>query len=315
MEDSFIFGVFNNNKEVTTKMLSFLKSSVALDRSYIQEQIIQIERTRISPLSSNVLAAYERGEIELRYSKSVSTPTAIPFIVRAAKQTELNPSGIIATIFISNFSGMTKDENALNIPMKNLYVLMESAYIALYIHKHPSVLERNAALMKISNLVYTEMFMRILNREYALSITKDLYDRCAFFISKFFLENVWELKNKTIIDNTAMSVVLTPDRGDLTNAAYAYEQTNIRNFNDLINFIKGITPRMNTLTTKYFIQRYLNTYHGGSIMAIDYLPYLFYVIINTLLGAFLMSQNALADIIKNTKGVQQFYPELVKMIH
>ena len=315
MEDSYIFGVFNNNKEVTTKMLSFLKSSVLIDKSYIQEQLIQIERTRISPLASAVLTAYERGDIELRFSKNVNTPTAIPYIVRQSKSTQLNPTGIIATVFISNFSGLTKDGNALNIPMKNLYVLMESAYIALYIHKHPMVLERSSGLMKICNLIYTEMFMRILNKEYALSITKDLYDRTAFFISKFFLENVWELKSKSIIDNTAMSVVLSPDRADLSNALVAYDQANIRSINELINFIKGMSPRMNDLNLKYFIQRYLNTYHGGSIMAIDYLPYLFYVIINTLLGAFLMSQTTLSDIIKNVKGIQGFYPELTRMVH
>ena len=169
--------------------------------------------------------------------------------------------------------------------------------------------------MQACNFVYTEMFIRILNKEYALSITKDLYDRIAVLISKFFLENVWELKNKSIVDNTAMSVVLAPDRADLANAIGTYEQANVRTINELIMFIKGLSPRMNDLNLKYFIQRYLNTYHGGSIMALDYLPYLLYVIINTLLGSFLMSQNTLSDIVKNAKGIQNFYPELTKTIH
>ena len=88
MEDSYIFGVFNNNKEVTTKMLSFLKSSVLIDKSYLQEQFIQIGVTRISPLSSMVVSAFERGDIELRFSKNVKTPTAIPYIIRQSKPTQ-----------------------------------------------------------------------------------------------------------------------------------------------------------------------------------------------------------------------------------
>ena len=49
-------------------------------------------------------------------------------------------------------------------------------------------------------------------------------------------------------------------------------------------------------------------------MAIDYLPYLFFVIINILLGASLMKQMALIEIVKNTKGMNLFYAELSKII-
>ena len=53
------------------------------------------------------------------------------------------------------------------------------------------------------------------------------------------------------------------------------------------------------ILTRYFIERYVTTCHGASILSIDYLPYLFFVIVNVLVGSFLIAQPALADVIKN----------------
>jgi hypothetical protein len=71
---------------------------------------------------------------------------------------------------------------------------------------------------------------------------------------------------------------------------------------------------MQSLTVRYFVERFLNTYGGSSILAIDYLPYVFFMIQNTLAGGFLVSQTTLSDIVKNTKDIRKFYPELSKSV-
>ena len=59
---------------------------------------------------------------------------------------------------------------------------------------------------------------------------------------------------------------------------------------------------------------HLNETFSGAIMAVDYLPYVFYVIINVKLGSFLIGQGALTDIVKNTKNTEKFYTELAKIV-
>lgn len=314
MEDSYIFSLFNENKELTSKMLAYIKSSVSIDEDELQEQLLQIRKSRISPLVEEVLGAFARGEIEILYSRTVKVPIATPFIVRRDPSFQGNGYGIRSTIFIANYGTVTKATGAFDIPMKNLYVLLESAYIALYIHTRPTQIQRNIALMKILCSVYTSLFTRILNKEYSLSLDQDLYDRVNFIISKFFLEKVWEATNKDVIFNTAMINILNPNFTDLKMINEQYESNDIKDISDALIMIRDLSPRMSNLSVKYIIQRFMTTYNGGGVIAIDYLPYMFFMIINTLLGGFILNQTSLADIVKNQKMIKLFYPELTKII-
>ena len=313
MEASYIFSMFNENKELTSKMLAYIKTAVSIDEEMLQEQLLQIKKSRISPLADEILAAFARGEIELLYNRTVKVPLATPFIGRDPSFSG-NTFNIKASIFIANYGAVSKKANAFEIPMKNLYVLMESAFVALTIHKYPNKLQRSYGLMKILCSIYTSMFTRIMNREYSLSLDQDLYDRVNFVISRFFLEKVWGLTNMDIIFNNAMVNIQNPNVSDLKIVSDNYDAAEIKDVGDMLLFIKDLSPRLTSLSVRYIIQRFMITYHGGAVMAIDYLPYMFYVVINTLLGGFLLSQTSLADIIKNNRQVRTFYPELVKIV-
>lgn len=314
MEDSYIFSVFNENKELTRKMLTYIKNASSVDEEFVEEQLIQIKKSRISPLAEEVVGAYARGEIELLYSKSVKVPVSTPFIVRKDPSFKGNVFGVKSSIFIANFATINKETTALDIPMKNLYILLESAYLALYIHTHPNTIERNIGLMRVVSSVYMEMFMRILNREFALSLDAELHQKVAFTIGKFFVEKVWGVSNSDIGFNVVASNIKNANKMILTQVNDLYNDAEIKDISDALLFIKSLSPRLDSLSVKYIIQRYMITYHGGAVMAIDYLPYMFFVMINTLLGGFLVSQTTLADIIKNERDIKSFYSELTKII-
>lgn len=308
IEDSYIYKSFNASNSLIQKIVKYLKTSVALDKSYFEEQYMQMKRTSISPLSRRVIEAYDAGKIELLYSRETKIGTSIPFIVRKNEKGQ-----VVVTIFISTFSVLDKNDN-LTIPVKQIYALMESAYVALQLQTYPANITRNVSLMKLCASTYVEMLMRILNKEYALTLDKPLYDKVTYSLKKFFLTNIWNYPNKDLIESYASTDLKFIEELDLSLTKQAYNDVEIKDINDLLNFIKTLSPRMKDLNTRYFIERYVNTYHGSSILSIDYLPYVFFVIINILLGSFLISQAALNDIIKNINGMQKFYPELAKII-
>jgi hypothetical protein len=101
---------------------------------------------------------------------------------------------------------------------------------------------------------------------------------------------------------------------DLGLTKTGYDSGNIKDINGLISYIATLSPRMRELNTRYFIESFIKMYHGSSILSIDYLPYLFFVIINVILASFLISQGAISDIVKNTRGINKFYPELAKIL-
>lgn len=308
MEDSFIYRSFNASNSLIEKIVKYLKTGVALDRNYIEEQYFQMKKVMMSPMSQRVLEAYDNGQIELLYSREVKVGQAFPFIVRRSPN-----GGVVATIFISSFATIDKNDN-LSIPVKQLYGLLESAYVAYQMQVNPLKIQRHVGLMKICSVIYTQMMMRILNKEYALNLDKVLYDKVVYCITRFFVDKVWEYPNKDLVNAYACSGLDNIDQLDLDLLKTGYDNSDIKDINDCIMFIKTLSPRMADLNTRYFIERFIYTFHGSSIMSIDYLPYVFFVIINVILGTFLISQAALNDIIKNTKNVNKFYLELSKLI-
>lgn len=314
LADSVIYKSFNKNSEMTTIILSAIKDSIVIDKTYIEEQLLQIERTRISPLSESVVKSFNDGEIVILYAKNKKVPQAFPFFVTKIK------GEIKAFIFINNYATISKSETDgskkyLNISMKDLYVLMEGAYTAREYAVYPIKVTKSMQLMKICSSIYTNMVLRILNKEYALSMDQVTYQNVVFCISRFFMERVWMYNNEDVITTYAKGNILgTVNISNIMTVSNMYTEKEIKTFDELIEFLKEICPRMKSLTFRYFLQCYINTYKSGAMFGLECLPYFLYTIETTMIGSFLVNQPLIADITKTTKGMNQFYPELVKAI-
>lgn len=309
MEDSLVYKTFNQANGVVDKIVKYLSSGVPLDKSYIEDQYAIIRRgAGISPLSQKVLEAFNNGDIEIIWNNTEKVGVAMPFIVRRKSNGK-----IVSTIFINAFATI-KDDSILVIPAKQLYGLMEGAYIALKLQTDPVKVMKNAELMMTTASVYTEMMARILNKEYALTLDKVLYDKVCYCIKRFYLECVWEYPNTGLVSNYASSDLKYIQQFDLDALDATYSKMEIKTIANLLEFVKSLSPRMSDLNLRYYIERFIKTYHGSSILSIDYLPYVFFVITNVVMSTFLVSQTALNDIIKNTKNINRFYSELARVM-
>lgn len=309
MEDSLVYKTFNQANGVVDKIVKYLSSGVPLDKSYIEDQYAIIRRgAGISPLSQKVLEAFNNGDIEIIWNDTEKVGVAMPFIVRRKSDGK-----VVSTIFINAFATI-KDDSILVIPAKQLYGLMEGAYIALKLQTDPVKVMKNAELMMTTASVYTEMMARILNKEYALTLDKVLYDKVCYCIKRFYLECVWEYPNTGLVSNYASSDLKYIQQFDLDALDATYSKMEIKTIANLLEFVKSLSPRMSDLNLRYYIERFIKTYHGSSILSIDYLPYVFFVITNVVMSTFLVSQTALNDIIKNTKNINRFYSELARVM-
>lgn len=309
MEDSLVYKTFNQANGVVDKIVKYLSSGVPLDKSYIEDQYAIIRRgAGISPLSQKVLEAFNNGDIEIVWNNTEKVGVAMPFIVRRKSDGK-----VVSTIFINAFATI-KDDSILVIPAKQLYGLMEGAYIALKLQTDPVKVMKNAELMMTTASVYTEMMARILNKEYALTLDKVLYDKVCYCIKRFYLECVWEYPNTGLVSNYASSDLKYIQQFDLDALNATYSKMEIKTIANLLEFVKSLSPRMSDLNLRYYIERFIKTYHGASILSIDYLPYVFFVITNVVMSTFLVSQTALNDIIKNTKNINRFYSELARVM-
>lgn len=314
LSDSVIYKSFNNNSEMTTTILSAIKDSIVIDRSYIEEQLMQMSRTRISPLSELVIDAYKDGDITLLFAKNKKVPQALPFFV-----TKLQGS-IKAIIFVNNYGTISQSEKDsskkyLNISMKDLYALMEGAYVAREYALKPYKVSKSLQLMKLCSNVYSGMISRILNREYATANDLNLHQVVIFCTSKFFMERVWMCENEDVIFTYAKSnITSTLNLNLLTEVNDEYNEKHIETVDQLIAFLREYNPKLKQLTFRYFIQCYINSYKAGALFGLECLPYFLYTLNTVMVGSFIVNQPVITDITKNIKGMNRFYPELLKAV-
>ena len=313
LNDSVIFQTFSQHSELMLTVSKCIKNGMILDASYIEEQLLQIRRTRISPFVDKVLDAFNTGKIVLIYNKTTKVPQALPFIVLR------QGAEVKAFVFVNNY-GTINDENRagknayLSIAMKDLYVLMEGAYTAYTYFRFPNQITRSLGLIKLCNGIYTNMFLQILNKQFALSLHQDLYNQVSFCISKYFLEVVCEQKNKQIATSYANGLLVNANKADMTLTAELYDRENITNIDQLIKYLVTLSPRLDKLNFRYFTEYWINTYKPGAIFAMESLPYFLYVIEASMIGSFLVNQPAISQITKMTRGMNTFYQELGKVL-
>lgn len=314
MESSYVYKVMNsNNHDVITMFTKLLGTAIFLKQDNIPEQYIQLKRMASSPLNKIVMEAYDNGLIELAYSKEIPASVVFPFIIRR------NGSRIVATVFVSTFGNLNQTGDNLSIPIKNLYALMESAYVALKLSTDGLKLSRNSNLMKFVASVYTEMIVRAINKDYSISLMRDIYARAVFTVAYFFLVNIWGIDKEMAVSYayniTQEKVGQSYNIGlaGIDNLVAEYNSKSIKEFPQLIEFLSTQSPRLAKLSTRFFMERFMNTYNPSTVLALDYLPMMFYVISATLTGSFLVNQTALGDMIKNTKGCNSYYVELSRL--
>ena len=69
MEDSFVYKVFSDSNNILSRLLSAIKDSTVLDKSFFEEQYLQLKKGRSSsPFSNAVCEAFDSGKIEILYS-------------------------------------------------------------------------------------------------------------------------------------------------------------------------------------------------------------------------------------------------------
>ena len=309
LSDSAMFQQLNASSTLMSKIAKAIKNGAVLDKSYFETQYLQISKAHISPIADQVLKAFDDGKIKLVYNKNDHVTIALPFVV-------LNIGGkTSAYIFINEFSSMTKEGSPqLTIDMKKLYTLLESAFVGLLYFAKPKYFTRNATFIKAFTNIYSLMSMRILNREYALSLTKDLYDATNYYVARFFLEKIIGVTNKDVVNSYAASTCNNPSETTINICNATYSTAKVNTINDFVKFISLSDPKMDNLNFRYYFERWISAYGIGATIGIDSFPYFYYCIANVLLGGFLVNATAISEYVKNTKGINGIYPELIRII-
>jgi len=305
--------VFNGLNEMSgsnqiEKAINLIKTAKHLSVDDIEGAYIQI-RQYPNSLSRAAVKAFEEGQVALVYNqiKSNSVSVALPFI------TFQTQGKTVTYVFVDNHVRLTKD-GVLNIQYTVLHDLLVGALVANKLKTNYEALLSSQYLQKILMTVYTKFVIRVLNKEYQFAADKTSFDTIQFWVNKFFLLNIFGSKDSPDnIDKLSSDNVKSLDEMKLDDVKRLYNEKDPSSVTGLLELVKTGSARMNSLTLATFLSSWINYYFPISILAIDNVEYLIFMVFTLLRGTNLVSINA-ADIATETKNIKLLNEELIKLI-
>ena len=293
---SYIFRLFNTNKEVTNRINTFIQKGVIATPDKIELELTTINRNFKMPAKDAVLEAYRNGDLiptVLPKGLEMKMPTAIPFVMlKNSSGTKPNKS----LIFIDNYATLSDDGNTIKIDPKKLYCLMEASYMALNIKAQSKI----QVISKGSN-IFAHLVSTILNKEFSLNTNKQALNKLLFVASKYFMCKHLGLEDDDTIYNYALKNCNSATTIIMREVNEIFTQ---ECFDDLSTFIGALAkhsycfvPGFSKLTTREFIESFSKLYGRSCLLALENINYFFFMISSVVQGAYLNNQTVLEDII------------------
>lgn len=307
-------GINDNTKgvKVTDKALNLIKTAKHLTNEDIETAYISVRQISDS-LTREAMKAFDEERTVLIYNNvaSLSVTQTLPFI------TYNTPKGYSSShttfVFVDKYVTMSRD-GVLNMQAPILRDLLTGAVIANGIKRNYNMLSTNQFLQKILTEIYTKFFTRVINREYSIGADKIVFDTIQYWINRFFLENIFETADTPEnIEHIATAHFRYIDEMKAAEIKKRYEEVSPSKISELLSLLSEASPRMRNINLGRFISNWVNYYYIPSMLAIDNIEYLIFMIMTMLSGNNIINTSA-SDIVKETKGIKDLRGELLKLI-
>lgn len=286
LNDCYIYKHLNNNDIITKTVMNALQHGKEVGKENLEEPMLTIEKHFKYPLKFDVLDALQKKEIVLIYIENKPLPTSMPFFL-----TRIN-NEIKAVVCVNTYGTYNKSTKQFSIDPKKLYCLLEGAFLARRLTLAPKGIPSRA--IGLSSEIYSQMFVRILNKKYSLNMDKNKLNKVVYTVSRFFLENIMGLEPSQMVNNMAMKNCISPNPILLRELEeqLANNPQVLSSLPDLINALN-----LPGLTVRGFLEQWIYQYDASAILALESFPYFIYNVIAVTNAAFINNQYTLEDIV------------------
>lgn len=300
IRNTFLYESMNKGSYLDKIIKTAMTKGKVLTPNDLSYEVNTIKRYYKYPLKQHVLEAYEGGYLKpivLPQGMVEKIPSSVPFILTGTKE------GLSAFVFIDNFKSYDAKMDLYNIDPKKFYCLLESAYMAMNIQKAFNVIARSAVTCVEASGIFAHMFIRVLNKKYALNVDRRAYSKVLYLAAKFFMVNQLGLDpTSDSVTNYALKVSDTDNTFIMNEIDKVFSTPEV--FADIFTFIEAIaknsyliTQSLAELTMKDYITDFVNMYHSSSIFALEHFSYFMFMVDSVIIGAYLNNQAILEDIV------------------
>ena len=292
----------------TQKAINLIKTAKHLTNEDIEAAYIQV-RMITDSLTREAMRAFDDGRIVLIYNNvpALSVTQALPFITFKTK------NGYVTYVFMDKYISITRD-GVMNLQAPILRDLLIGALIANGLKTNYEILATSQYLQKVLMEVYNKFVTRILNRQFSIAADKIVFDTVQYWINKFFLTRIYGANDTPEnIEKLSTSHFKYIDELKADDIKREYESADPSKFSELLELIKTASPRMKALNLGSFLSDWINYYYVPSMLAVDNIEYLIFMVMTLLSGNNIISIAA-SDIVKEAKNIKSIRSELLKLI-
>lgn len=286
-----------------------INNAKVLTNEDIEAAYISVKQITDS-LTRSALKAFDEGKIILLYNRITDQAVnqALPFLTFNSKS-----KGYITYVFMDKYITINRD-GVMTLQGPILRDLLIGAVLSNGIKRNYNNLATNQYLSQVLTECYCKFFTRILNREFSIMADRTVFDTVQYWINKFFLLKVFGINDSTEnIERISKKDLKYTDEMQYDIIRRQYDEANPSIVSDLLTLLRDLTPRMKGINIKTFISDWINYYYIPSMMAIDNIEYLIFMVITLLNGNNIISIAA-SDVVKEAKNIKNIRQELLKLI-
>lgn len=297
------------DNNTTQRAINLIKTAKKLTNEDIETAYISVRQIS-DTLTRSAMKAFDEQKTVLVYNNvpTLSVTQALPFITFKDKN-----GGYTTYVFMDKYISISRD-GVMNVSAPVLRDILTGALIANGLKRNYSNLTSNQYLQKVLTDIYSKFFTRIINREFSVAADKPLFDSIQYWVKKFFLVRIIGATDTSEnIESIANNHFKSMDEISYEDIRKKYADADPVNISGLLELIKGSSPRMKSLNLRTFLSNWINYYYVPSMLAVDNVEYLIFMIITLLNGNNIISISA-SDIVKEAKNIKSLRGELLKLI-
>ena len=298
IRDTFLYGSMNKGSYLDKIIKNAISKAKILKPDDLTFEVNTINKYYKFGMRKAIMDKFEAGILKpvvLPPGVNERIPASVPFMLYGSTE-------IGAYVFIDNHAQYNKTTDTYSIDPKKLYCLLESAYIATLVQKNARVLSINNTMASEGSAIFAHMFIRVLNKKYALNVDRRAYAKVLFLAAKFFMLNVLGMKDSESVTNYALKASDADNPMMMKELEQRFDDANAsKDIAAFVRFIKEnaymISQSLAELTLRDYLTDFVNIYQSSTIFALEHLSYFLFVVDSVILGAYLNNQAVLEDVV------------------
>lgn len=299
----------DGGENTQTKAMNLIKTAKHLTVNDIEAAYISVKQVTDS-LTRSAIKAFDNDKTVLIYNEdpSKSVSKTLPFITFKMKS-----GSYITYVFMRQYISINRN-GIMTLQPAILRDLLIAAAISTGIRTEYTRLSNNVYLRDILAELYTQFMTRIINRQYSVQSNRIAFESLRYWIKKFFMLRIFGTNDTPEnIENSITKDFKYLEKLQLDEISRIYEDINPTVISELVDVLKNASPRMANMSLARFYSDWVNYYGVPSMLALDNIEYLIFMITSLQSGNNIISIAA-SDIVKECKGIKGFREELLKLI-